>query len=63
MNKETKKALESGEQIYMNVHSGEIATWEGWNYDNEDGQNVNAVDLGEVVPVIWNEIEEHWEEA
>lgn len=37
-------------QNYMNTKTGSIDTYDGWYYENEDGQSVNAVDRGEVVP-------------
>jgi len=39
------------DQFYMNVETGSVDTKDGWNYENEDGDTVNAVDLGEVVEV------------
>ena len=36
---------------YMNIETGSVDTKEGWNYENESGETVNAVDLGEVVEV------------
>ena len=36
---------------YMNIETGSVDTKEGWNYENEAGEIVNAVDLGEVVEV------------
>lgn len=38
-------------QYYMNIHTGSVDTKDGWNYENEDGETVNAVDRNEVVPV------------
>ena len=40
--------------MYMNVETGSVDDYEGWQYTNEDGGQVNAVDRGEVVPVYWN---------
>lgn len=37
--------------MYMNPETGSVDTKEGWTYTNEEGQLVNAVDLGEVVEV------------
>jgi len=51
-----------GMQMYMNVKTGSIDSYDGWNYDNEDGEQVNAVELGEVVPVAWNNKTESWDE-
>ena len=36
---------------YMNITTGTVDTKEGWDYENEAGETVNAVDLGEVVEV------------
>ena len=38
-------------QEYMNIETGTVDTYSGWYYENERGELVNAVDLGEVVPV------------
>lgn len=48
-------------QMYMNIHSGEVSPYGGWDYTNEEGMSVNAVDLDEVVPVQWNELQQNWE--
>ena len=40
-------------QVYMNPATGSYGIYDEWYYENEDGQTVNAVDLGEVVPVEW----------
>ena len=42
-------------KTYMNIATGSIDTYDGWWYDNENGEKVNAVDLGEVVEVKKNE--------
>jgi hypothetical protein len=42
------------EKRYMNPETGSIDTYDGWFYKNEDGKEVNAVDLGEVVEVDKN---------
>ena len=39
------------EKMYMNVETGSVDSYDGWYYENEDGKQVNAVDLGEVVEV------------
>jgi len=39
------------EQMYMNLATGTVDTKDGWDYEGEDGNTVNAVDLGEAVPV------------
>lgn len=40
------------ETNYMNLETGSVDTRDGWFYTNEDGDTVNAVDLGEVVEVV-----------
>lgn len=49
------------EQKYLNVATGAVDTREGWDYVDEKGEDVNAVDLGEVVPVAWNNATGNWE--
>ena len=39
-------------KFYMNEKTGSVATYECWDYENEEGIMVNAVDLGEVVAVV-----------
>ena len=34
---------------YVNVETGSIDTRDGWWYEDEEGEQVNAVDRGEVV--------------
>lgn len=36
---------------YMNIETGTVGTYDDWFYTNEDGETVNAVDLGEVVEI------------
>ena len=50
------------EKKYLNVATGSVDTREGWNYVDEKGEEVNAVDLGEVVPVCWNNETGSWED-
>lgn len=50
------------EKMYMNLATGSVDTYDGWWYENEDGEKVNGVDLGEVVEVIKNS-EGDWIEA
>ena len=38
-------------KIFINTFTGSIGTKEDWDYFNEEGEEVNAVDLGEVVEV------------
>ena len=40
---------------YMNIHTGSVDVRSGWDYENEDGEMVNAVDLGECVEVVKDE--------
>ena len=41
---------------YMNPKTGSVDTYDGWDYvDEETGETVNAVDRGEVIPVVNNE--------
>lgn len=41
--------------MYMNIATGSVDSYEGWDYEDENGENVNAVDLGEVVEVVKDE--------
>ena len=36
---------------YMNVETGSVDDYDGWWYVDEHGEEVNAVDRGEVVEV------------
>ena len=51
-------------KLYMNTATGAIDTYNGWWYQNESGEIVNAVDMGEVVEVVkdyageWKEVDE-----
>ena len=47
--------------MYMNTETGQVDNYEGWYYENEDGEEVNAVDLNEVVEVIM--VNGEWVEA
>ena len=38
-------------KMYMNLATGSVDDYDGWWYHDEDGDFVNAVDLGEVVEV------------
>lgn len=38
-------------ELFMNTETGSIGEYEDWYYTNEDGEEVNAVDLCEVVRV------------
>lgn len=50
------------EKMYMNVQTGSVDTYDGWYYTNQDGEEVNAVDLGEVAEVVKNQ-DGAWVEA
>ena len=50
----------SNETHYMNTHTGIVATYDDWWYDNDDDVCVNAVDLGEVVEVTWQQNSNQW---
>lgn len=43
------------EQIYMNIETGEVGTYDDWHYQDDDLVYVNAVDRGEVVAVTKND--------
>jgi len=38
-------------KMYMNIQTGSVDCYDGWYYENELGEKVNAVDLGEVIEV------------
>lgn len=42
-------------KTYMNLDTGSVGTYDDWWYENEDGEKVNAADLGEVVEVVKDE--------
>jgi hypothetical protein len=37
--------------VWMNLSTGSFDEYDGWYYENEDGETVNAVELGEVEKV------------
>jgi len=39
------------ETKYMNINTGSVDAFDGWWYENEDGEMVNGVNLGEVVEI------------
>ena len=41
-------------KFYMNLKTGNVDTKDGWDYENESGEVVNAVNLGEVIQVEKN---------
>ena len=55
--------MESEKQMYMNLSTGSVDQYDGWFYENQSGQTVNAVDLKEVVLVVWDKNEETWVEG
>lgn len=38
--------------LYMNLETGSVGQFDDWDYENERGDTVNAVLLGEVVRVV-----------
>ena len=50
------------EKFYMNVVTGSVDTYDGWWYEDEDGNRKNAVDENEVIEVVKNK-EGEWEEV
>ena len=44
------KEMTKAQQQYMNIETGSVDTYDGWWYD-DNGEQVNAVDRGEVVAV------------
>ena len=51
------------DQKYMNVETGSAESRDGWWYENSSGEQLNAVDLGEVLLVFWDKQEECWTEV
>lgn len=47
--------MTQNEKMYMNAETGSVDNYAGWDYENENGETVNAVELGEVFEVILNE--------
>ena len=43
------KNMNTNAKTYMNTETGSTGTYDEWWYENESGDQVNAVDLGEVV--------------
>lgn len=48
-------------KMYMNILTGSVDSYDGWWYPDEDGVEVNAVDLGEVIEVVM--VNGEWVEA
>jgi len=55
--------MESEKQMYMSLSTGSVDQYDGWFYENQSGQTVNAVDLKEVAPVVWDKNDETWIEG
>lgn len=49
-------------KTYMNIYTGSVGTYNDWWYEDADGKQVNAVDLGEVVEVTQDD-DGNWIEA
>ena len=59
-----KNEIESRKTLFMNVKTGRVGiSYDMWFYTDENGELVNAVDLGEVVEVEWNHETRAWEEV
>ena len=39
-------------KMYMNVETGSVDTYDSWEYEDINGETVNAVDLNEVIEVV-----------
>lgn len=50
-------------QMYMNIETRSVYSKDGWDYQDAEGKAVNAVSLGEVVPVVWDGGEQCWVEG
>ena len=37
--------------MYMNPKTGSVSRYDSWFYENDNGESVNAVDMGEVIEV------------
>lgn len=55
--------MKTQEQFFMNIQTGSVDTYDGWDYEDEYGNKVNAVDLGEVIEVSWDEENQNWSEV
>jgi hypothetical protein len=58
-----KNLTDKPKKMYMNLATGSVDDYDGWWYHDEDGDFVNAVDLGEVVEVEWNDKAGIWVEV
>ena len=53
--------MNTEEKLYMNLVTGSVGTYDDWIYEDlETGTVRSAVDLGEVVPVIWDHLLGEW---
>jgi len=50
----------NNEKMYMNEKTGSLGRYNDWHYQNEDGQMVNGVDLGELTEVELDEEKNTW---
>lgn len=62
-NIEIEEETKMKKKMYMNLATGSVDDYDGWWYHDEDGDFVNAVDLGEVVEVEWNDKAGIWVEV
>jgi hypothetical protein len=53
----------TNEKMYMFPETGSVDNYEGWNYQDDEGQWGNAVDDGDAILVYWNKIEDCYEEV
>lgn len=58
-----EKANMQDMRVYMNPVTGSVDTYDGWWYEDKDGNQVNAVDKGEVVEVVWDEDGQYWKDV
>lgn len=63
INKRELEGEKQMEKMYMNLKTGSVDNYEGWWYQDENGNKVNAVDLDEVIEVEWNEKIGYWVET
>lgn len=63
INKRELEGEKQMEKMYMNLKTGSVDNYEGWWYQDENGNKVNAVDLDEVIEVEWNENIGYWVET
>ena len=51
------------DSFYMNAYTGSVDGYDGWWYEGERGETMNAADRGEVIEVRWDDAARHWEEV